>query len=76
MKNRIRFHGMEPLIDRREFYTVAEIADLLRINQAVIYRSAKLRSLPSYHLGRLVRFRGNDIQDFARKRRTSPNPTN
>jgi len=75
LKNRIRSRRVEPLIDSREFYTVEQIADLLNINEMVIYRSAKSGWLPSHQRGGLVRFNGDDVKRFVKKRRTSPKQT-
>jgi excisionase family DNA binding protein len=55
--------------DRREFYTVTQLADLLQFNEMTIYRMVKTGRLPCYLIGRIMRFRVDDIEEFLQQRR-------
>lgn len=54
---------------QREFYTVAQIAKLLQLNQMTIYRLVKTGNLPYHLLGRVVRFRRHDVEEFLKRNR-------
>lgn len=53
----------------REFYTVAQLADLLQLNEMTIYRMVKGGQLPCHLIGRIMRFRHDDIEDFLKQHR-------
>lgn len=57
----------------QEFYTVKELADLLRVTEMTIYRWVKRGELAAYQIGRVMRFRRDDIEAFLEKHRT-PKP--
>ena len=71
MKSRTRAQRVDAPIDPREFYTVVQIADLLKVDETTICRSAKLDRLPYYRLIRMMRLLGDDVKGFIEKRRTS-----
>lgn len=48
----------------REFYTVQELAEMLRLHEMTIYRMAKRGQLPHYCIGRAMRFGAHDIEAF------------
>ena len=48
------------------FYTVSDLAKFLRLNPMTIYRFAKAGELPYYSLGRVMRFRRNEIEQYLR----------
>ena len=54
----------------QEFYTVKELAKLLRVTEMTIYRWVKHRELVAYQIGRVMRFRRDDIEAFLKKHRT------
>lgn len=54
----------------QEFYTVKELADLLRITEMTIYRWVKRGEIVAYQIGRVMRFRRDDIEAFLEKHRT------
>jgi excisionase family DNA binding protein len=56
-------------IGSREFYTVAQLADLLQLNEMTIYRMVKTGDLPCHLIGRIMRFRHNDIEEFLKQHR-------
>ena len=47
-----------------EFFTVGQLADLLQLTQMTIYRMVNRGELPCYSIGRVKRFRRNDIEEF------------
>ena len=60
---------MDEALDR-EFYTVKELAKLLRVSPLTIYRLASRGELPCYNIGRAKRFRRCDIEAFLNRRRS------
>jgi excisionase family DNA binding protein len=48
----------------KEFYTVSELAALLQLTEMTIYRMINRGDLPCYCLGRIKRFRHDDIEKF------------
>ena len=56
-------------IGTREFYTVAQLADVLQVNEMTIYRMVKTGDLPCHLIGRIMRFRQDDIEDFLKHHR-------
>ncbi len=53
----------------KEFYTVKELAELLCVKPLTIYRMVQRQELPFYKIGRSVRFRRDDIEEYLRSRR-------
>ncbi len=59
-----------PLRARSEqpyFYTARELARFLRVTETTIYRLAKRGELPSFAIGRSIRFRVQDVEAFIRR---------
>jgi len=56
-------------IGSREFYTVAQLAELLQLNEMTIYRMVKTGELPCHLIGRIMRFRHDDIEEFLKQHR-------
>lgn len=50
-----------------EFYTVAQLARLLQLTEMTIYRMVHRGELPCYSIGRVKRFRHNDIEAFLKR---------
>jgi excisionase family DNA binding protein len=50
-----------------EFYTVAQLARLLQLTEMTIYRMVHRGDLPCYSIGRVKRFRHNDIEAFLKR---------
>lgn len=50
----------------REFYTAQELAQMLRVTEMTIYRMAKRGQLPFYSIGRSMRFRAAEVEEFLR----------
>ena len=48
------------------FYTVSDLAKYLQLNPMTIYRLVKAGELPYYSLGRVMRFRRNEIEQYLR----------
>ena len=55
----------------QEFYTVKELAKLLRVTEMTIYRLVKRGEIATYHIGRVMRFRRDDIEGFLEKHRSN-----
>ena len=55
----------------QEFYTVKELAKLLRVTEMTVYRLVKRAELAAYHIGRAMRFRRDDIEAFLEKHRSN-----
>ncbi len=49
--------------------TVREASQLLRINRYLTYRLARNGDLPAIRVGRMVRFRAEDLRDWIEKHR-------
>ncbi len=49
------------------FYTARELARFLRVTETTIYRLAKRGELPSFAIGRSIRFRVRDVEEFMRR---------
>jgi excisionase family DNA binding protein len=56
---------MERALDR--VITVREVAQLLKVHQATVYRLAKTRDLPGFRLGKAWRFRLQDVETWMKK---------
>lgn len=50
-----------------EFCTADELATRLRVTKATIYRMARRGEIPYYSIGRAMRFRSQDVEDFLRR---------
>jgi excisionase family DNA binding protein len=50
-----------------EFYTVSQLARLLQLTEMTIYRMVHRGELPCYSIGRVKRFRQNDVEAFLRR---------
>lgn len=47
-----------------EVMTVSEVADYLRINPQTVYRKAKTGELPALRIGRSIRFRKAELDEW------------
>lgn len=52
---------------KKAFYTAQEVADLLQLNIATIYRYAREGQIATYKFGRDMRFQPSDIERFVNK---------
>jgi excisionase family DNA binding protein len=48
----------------KEFYTVSQLAKLLQLTEMTIYRMVNQGKLPCYCIGRIKRFRHDDVEEF------------
>ena len=48
----------------KEFHTVSQVAKLLQLTEMTIYRMVNRGDLPCYCIGRVKRFRRDDIEEF------------
>lgn len=55
-----------------KFYTVAEVADVLRLSQHRIYEIVRLGQLPSVRIGRQVRIERQAFHDWVADGGTAP----
>jgi excisionase family DNA binding protein len=53
-----------------EFYTVGQLARILKLTQVTIYRMVSRGELPCHTIGRVKRFRTRDVEDFLKRCRT------
>ena len=60
---------MDEALDR-EFYTVKELAKLLRVSPLTIYRLAAKGELTSYSIGRAKRIRRCDLVAYLKRKKT------
>jgi excisionase family DNA binding protein len=49
---------------KKEFMTVAELADLLNVNRNTVYRLVDRGEIPCHHIGRAKRFSREDVNAF------------
>ena len=67
MKNRklnLSAQDAAPVQVNSPFYTVSDLAKYLQLNPMTIYRLVKAGELPYYAVGRVMRFRRNEIEKF------------
>jgi excisionase family DNA binding protein len=50
--------------DQPEFYTVGQLADLLQLTPMTIYRMVRRGELACHAIGRIKRFRRDDVETF------------
>lgn len=50
-----------------DFFTVNELAVWLKVNPMTVRRMAKRGELAAYSVGRAIRFRRSDVEDFLRR---------
>jgi excisionase family DNA binding protein len=50
----------------QEVLTVSEVAEYLRVNPQTVYRKAKVGELPALRIGRAIRFRKSQLDDWFR----------
>jgi len=48
----------------REFYTVADLSEMLQVQEITIRRMIKRGQIPVHKIGRAFRFRRSDVEDF------------
>lgn len=63
---RVRVEGERPY-----FYTARELALILWVTENTIYRLARRGELPSFCIGRSIRFRTQDVEAFLERARTA-----
>lgn len=54
-----------------EFYTVEEIADMLKISKLTIYRYIKAKRLVAYKMAKSFRIKKEDFEKFLESRKTA-----
>ena len=53
-----------------EFYTVKELAKLLKVTQRTVYRLVERGELPVHSFGRAKRFSRADVEDYIERSRS------
>lgn len=56
----------QPRITRDDVMTAAEVADMLNLSRAAVYRLANTGQLPSVRLGRTIRFLRQSVEAVLR----------
>ena len=51
-------------VPQPEFYTVGQLAELLQLTPMTIYRMVRRRELACHAIGRIKRFRRDDVETF------------
>jgi excisionase family DNA binding protein len=63
MSKKLTVENAIPEVDESEkFWTVFEVASLLSVRPSTVYQWVSLGEIPHYKLGRIVRFRGKDLE--------------
>jgi excisionase family DNA binding protein len=57
----------EPSIETLNFFTIADVADMLRISSRSVRRLIDDHNLRAHHFGRAVRIADSDLRQFLRK---------
>jgi putative molybdopterin biosynthesis protein len=52
------------------YVTVPEVAEMLKMSRATIYKWIRQGYLPAYRLGHEMRIKESDLQEFMEERRT------
>ena len=52
---------------KKEFYTISELAERFDVKPVTIRRMADRGELPYYTIGRLLRFRSEDVEEFLQR---------
>lgn len=55
--------------NRALFYTLPEIADMLKVSRQTVYRWVKSGELPAFKLGHDWRIKDSDLQKFIEERK-------
>ena len=55
---------MAPTDPGRAFYTVAEVADLIRVSKMTVYRMVKAGEIPAVRFGRSFRVPGEAVDEL------------
>ena len=55
-----------------EVLTVSEVAEYLRVNPQTVYRKAKAGELPVVRIGRAIRFRRAELEEWMKSEVASP----
>lgn len=61
--------------DQPEFYTVGQLAELLQLTPMTIYRMVRRGELACHAIGRIKRFRRDDIETFLENSRQPASET-
>jgi excisionase family DNA binding protein len=61
---------MEQLHARARFFTVAEVAEHLRVSSMTVYRLVKAGDLPAVRVGKSYRVREDDLDAYLAKQYT------
>ena len=54
------------------YYTLAEVAERLKVSRRTVYRWIQAGDLPAYKLGQEWRIQDTDLKKFLEARRTRP----
>ena len=57
------------MVAEKEFYSVRELAEKLGVVKETIYRLMKKGELPSHQVGRAVRIRWADVEEYLKRTR-------
>ncbi len=57
-----------------EVMTVTEVAEYLRVNPQTVYRKAKAGEMPALRIGRAIRFRRAELDEWMKSNQTAAVP--
>jgi putative molybdopterin biosynthesis protein len=57
-------------MEGQPFYDVRQLADLLNVNKMTIYRLVERGDLRAYRIGRALRFRPSEVEEFLANQQT------
>ena len=55
-----------------EFYTVKEIADILKVNKVTVQRWCKTKDLPAVKIGKSYRIEKHDFEEWYKSKKGVP----
>ena len=64
IRDKERHATMELSVHQDEFLTASELAKILKISKALVYRMIQIKEIPSFSIGRTVRVRRDDLDTF------------
>jgi len=60
---------MHGKLKNRGLYSITEVAEFLNVQVSTIYGWIHKREIPYYKIGRLVKFKGSEIEEWLEKKR-------
>jgi excisionase family DNA binding protein len=58
-----------------ELWDVARLSEYLSVKKSTVYALVEQKQIPHYRLGRLARFRPQEIEEWLQSKKVEPEPT-